>query len=264
MPASAPLTGTAGFPAGPSLARLNAVPKTQEIAKTLQTQAKSIRSWTCGRGSAKSLRPQDRLMRASSPHQARPAGKPALPGKAGAPRESRRSQKKLGPPAFQPARLWRGSMPCQRRRKSRKPFKPKLNPSELDMREGTCQVAPAARSPDAGIEPASGEAGWKAGAPRESRRSQKKLGPPAFQPARLWRGSMPRQRRRKSRKPFKPKPISIRAGHAGGDLPSRSGRKPAQVGMRNESQHSHSVYVSLCCVPPPNHHEHKTALQDMR
>jgi hypothetical protein len=88
MPASAPLTGTAGFPAGPSLARLNAVPKTQEIAKTLQTQAKSIRSWTCGRGSAKSLRPQDRLMRASSPHQARPAGKPALPGKAGAPRKN--------------------------------------------------------------------------------------------------------------------------------------------------------------------------------
>jgi hypothetical protein len=142
------------------------------------------------------------------------------------------------------------------------------NPSqihpELDMREGICQVAPAARSPDAGIEPASGEAGWKAGAPRESRRSQEKLGPPAFQPARLWRGSMPRQRRRKSRKPFKPKPISIRAGHAGGDLPSRSGRKPAQVGMRNESQHSHSVYVSLGCVPPPNPHEHKTALQDMR
>jgi hypothetical protein len=52
------------------------------------------------------------------------------------------------------------------------------------MREGICQVAPAARSPDAGIEPASGEAGWKAGAPRESRRSQEKLGPPAFQPAR--------------------------------------------------------------------------------
>jgi hypothetical protein len=94
--------------------------------------------------------------------------------KAGAPRESRRSQEKLGPPAFQPARLWRGSMPRQRRRKSRKPFKPKLNPSELDMREGICQVAPAARSPDAGIEPASGEAGWKAGAPRKSRRSQGK------------------------------------------------------------------------------------------
>jgi hypothetical protein len=34
--------------------------------------------------------------------------------------------------------------------------------------------------------------------------------------------------------------------------------------MRNESQHSHSMYVSLCFVPPPNHHEHKTALQDMR
>jgi REP element-mobilizing transposase RayT len=34
--------------------------------------------------------------------------------------------------------------------------------------------------------------------------------------------------------------------------------------MRNESQHSRSVYVSLCFVPPPNHHEHKTALQDMR
>jgi hypothetical protein len=94
--------------------------------------------------------------------------------KAGAPRESRRSQEKLGPPAFQPARLWRGSMPRQRRRKSRKPFKPKLNPSELDMREGICQVAPAARSPEAGIEPASGEAGWKAGAPRKSRRSQGK------------------------------------------------------------------------------------------
>jgi hypothetical protein len=42
------------------------------------------------------------------------------------------------------------------------------------MREGICQVAPAARSPDAGIEPASGEAGWKAGAPRKSRRSQGK------------------------------------------------------------------------------------------
>ena len=70
----------------------------------------------------------------------------------------------LGPPAFQPARLWHGSMPCQRRRKSRKPFKPAPNPSEQNIREGACQVAPNARSPDAGIEPASGEAGWKAGA----------------------------------------------------------------------------------------------------
>jgi hypothetical protein len=56
-------------------------------------------------------------------------------------------------------------MPCQRRRKSRKPFKPEPNPSELNIREDTYQVALAARSPDAGIEPASGEAGWKAGAP---------------------------------------------------------------------------------------------------
>jgi hypothetical protein len=48
MPASAPLTGTAGFPAGPSLARLNAAPKTQEIAKALQTQAKSIRAGHAG------------------------------------------------------------------------------------------------------------------------------------------------------------------------------------------------------------------------
>ena len=70
----------------------------------------------------------------------------------------------LGPPAFQPARLRRGSMPRQRRRKSRKPFKPAPNPSEQNIREGACQVAPNARSPDAGIEPASGEAGWKAGA----------------------------------------------------------------------------------------------------
>jgi hypothetical protein len=61
------------------------------------------------------------------------------------------------------------------------------------MREGICQVAPAARSPDAGIEPASGEAGWKAGAPRESRRSQEKLGPPAFQPARGWGGGRGRR-----------------------------------------------------------------------
>jgi|AVFP01.1.fsa_nt_gi hypothetical protein len=48
------------------------------------------------------------------------------------------------------------------------------NSSELNVREKMCQVVPAARSPDAGIEPASGEAGWKAGAPRESRRSQGK------------------------------------------------------------------------------------------
>jgi len=33
------------------------------------------------------------------------------------------------------------------------------------MWKGTCQVALATRSPDAGSEPASGEAGWKAGAP---------------------------------------------------------------------------------------------------
>jgi hypothetical protein len=74
----APATGSAGFPAGTSLARLNAVPKTWEIAKTLE---------------------------------------------------------------------------------------PELNPSELNIREGRCKIASAARSPDAGIEPASGEAGWKAGAP---------------------------------------------------------------------------------------------------
>jgi hypothetical protein len=144
MPASAPLTGTAGFPAGPSLARLNAVPKKQEIAKTLQTQAKSIRSWTCGRGSAKSLRPQDRLMRASSPHQARPAGKPALPGKAGAPRKSwdrRLSGRRVGGAA-------RGGVPPQ--------------------------AAPA-HGPGAGATPPPPpEAGWKAGAPRKSRRSQGK------------------------------------------------------------------------------------------
>jgi hypothetical protein len=48
------------------------------------------------------------------------------------------------------------------------------NSSELNVREKMCQVVPAARSPDAGIEPASGEAGWKAGAPRKSRRSQGK------------------------------------------------------------------------------------------
>jgi NAD-dependent dihydropyrimidine dehydrogenase PreA subunit len=34
--------------------------------------------------------------------------------------------------------------------------------------------------------------------------------------------------------------------------------------MRNESQHGHSMYFFLCFVPPPNHHEHQTALQDMR
>ncbi len=59
-PALPEKTGTAGFPAGPSLARLNAAPKTQEIAKALQTQANIHPSWTCGRGSAKSLRPQAR------------------------------------------------------------------------------------------------------------------------------------------------------------------------------------------------------------
>jgi|AVFP01.1.fsa_nt_gi putative transposase len=35
--------------------------------------------------------------------------------------------------------------------------------------------------------------------------------------------------------------------------------------MRNESQHNrHSMHVSLCFAPPPDHHEQKATLHDMR
>jgi hypothetical protein len=125
----APATGSAGFPAGTSLARLNAVPKTWEIAKTLE---------------------------------------------------------------------------------------PELNPSELNIREGRCKIASAARSPDAGIEPASGEAGWKAGAPSWP------AGKPAL-PVAGWKAGAPSGRLESRRSQL----AGWKAGAPSGRLESRRSQWPA-------------------------------------